>query len=749
MLRSRECRGHPLLRAARPALPPLPPRLASFFALPFAFLLALLPSPQAAAEEGPGPQLPAVTVSAGRGSALQDLDVSTTVIDRDEVRQAPQATTEQLVNRIPGVFTLNQPGGQMHPTAQVFSIRGFGTTTNVNTLVMVDGVPVNDPFFRTVDWGQIPKESTERIEVIRGGGATSLWGNLAMGGVVNIVTREPQPGERRVSASYGSFDSSTLDGAVTLLANDRLRLGLDAGLASSDGYWQVPAQFRNPYMATTTSRADNLSLGAVFTPSPASRYYLKAIAHRSQEHGLVWSIAGNEWHNHRIVAGGTTRLDAGGSVNLAAWLGRAGMDTTNAGQTPAFSIFAPQAGVPFVSQVEQARYRSAGGSAFYQRDIGTLKDLKIGLDLRTIKADDTLDLFGPAAQTAAIVARGEHRFAGVFAQGTWRPEKTPLDVTVGLRQDYWQAANAGVEGIILSSGSLLSNPLADTRYHRFDPRIGLRYFATPELIVRAAAYRNFAAPGMNQMYRSFVSGTSYTATNPDLVPQTNVGKEIGLDYARAGLDLSLTLFDNALEHFIDFAPLCTTAAACNPLIAGTGLAANSVTRVNQYVNAGSAVFRGAEVLGRYRAGDALQFSAGFTRTQAYLTKSAYTTPAATPPDPVNKQIGQVPKWIATLGATWKATPALTVGAQLKSFPAYWNNTAHTQRNDGATLVDVGASYRLGKTVELWGSIQNLFDRRYDDQGLTYTTIEGSTVSSSGIPALGIPRWVTVGVRTSF
>jgi len=161
------------------------------------------------------------------------------------------------------------------------------------------------------------------------------------------------------------------------------------------------------------------------------------------------------------------------------------------------------------------------------------------------------------------------------------------------------------------------------------------------------------------------------------------------------------------------------------------------------------VFRGAEVLGRYRAGDALQFSAGFTRTQAYLTKSAYTTPAATPPDPVNKQIGQVPKWIATLGATWKATPALTVGAQLKSFPAYWNNTAHTQRNDGATLVDVGASYRLGKTVELWGSIQNLFDRRYDDQGLTYTTIEGSTVSSSGIPALGIPRWVTVGVRTSF
>lgn len=84
--------------------------------------------------------LPNVTVSAGRGSSLQDMDVSTTVMTRDQIEQAPQTTLDQLVGRIPGAFVLQQPAGQLHPTAQVFSIRGFGTTTNVNTLLMIDGV---------------------------------------------------------------------------------------------------------------------------------------------------------------------------------------------------------------------------------------------------------------------------------------------------------------------------------------------------------------------------------------------------------------------------------------------------------------------------------------------------------------------------------------------------------------------------------------------------------------------------------
>jgi outer membrane receptor protein involved in Fe transport len=705
-------------------------------------------TPAHAADPAVGTLAP-VTVSAGRGSTLEDMDVSTTVITREQIEQAPQTTVEQIVGRIPGAFVLQQPAGQLHPTAQVFSIRGFGTTTNVNTLLMIDGVPVNDPYFRTIDWGQIPKDQIERIEVIRGGGATSLWGNLAMGGIINVVTREPQPGEKRVSLGYGSYNTMTMDAAATLVANDRVRVGLNLGSTRSDGYNQTPAEYRNPNMVPTEWGTDNVMLTTVLTPAAGSRYYLKAIAHTSKEAGLVWRGTRNDWETYRLVGGGTTKLAAGGSTHVSGWIGKGEMDTTNAGQNPAYSNLAPTVGVPFVSQIEQAKYRSAGGSAFYQNDFGALRDVKIGIDARLIKADDALNLYSASAQTAAITARGEHKFQGLFAQGTYRPDKVPLDITLGLRQDYWQASNASVNGTILATNSALANPVADTSYSRFNPRLGVKVFVTPELVARAAVYRNFAAPGMNQMYRSFVSGTSYTATSPNLVPQTNFGKEIGLDYVRPGVEIAFTVFDNTLDNFIDFAPLCTTAATCNPLIAGAGLAANSVTRVNQYVNAGTAVFRGAELLGKFDVSPRVRLNGGVTHTQAYLTSSAYTTPTATPPDPTDKQIGQVPKWIATFGGTWQATDTLALAAQIKAFPSYWNNTAHTQKNDGAVLLDLGATYRLNKTVQLWASVQNLANRRYYDQGPTTTTIEGSTVATSSIPALGMPRIITAGVRASF
>ena len=692
-----------------------------------------------------------VTVTAARGSRLQDLDISTTVLRREQIEQAPETTVEQIVNRIPGVFALNQPSGQLHPTSQVFSIRGFGTTTNVNTLLMVDGVPANDPYFRTIDWRQIPKEAIERIEVIRGGGASSLWGNLAMGGIVNIVTRDPQPGERRLSLSAGSFGTWSADAGFTLLSTETLRLGLLAGASGSDGYQQTPAAYANPRMAPTASRSDDVALSAVFTPSPDARYDARLSLHRARESSLVWDLARNAWDGYKLSAGGSLRLAApGSSLNASAWIGRSEMDTTNAGQALAYSNAAPAAAVPYVSQVEAARYRHAGGSVFLQTRFGALSDVKAGVDARRIAADDDLALYGATAPTAAIVARGEHRFLGLFAQGTWRPlDEAPLDITVGLREDLWQARDAGVGGRILTNGSTLSNPVPDTSAQRFNPRLGLKYLVDEHWALRAAAYRNFAAPGMNQMYRSFVSGSSYTATSPTLKPQTNVGREIGLDFQRPGLGVSFTAYDNRLDGFIDFAPLCTTAADCNPLIAGTGLAAGSVTRVNQYVNAGRARLRGAELLGRWQATPTLSIDGGISRTSAYLVSSDYTTPAATPPDPVGKQLGQVPPWTANLGLQWRALPGLTLSLQGKAFPPYWNNTAHTQRNDGAALLDLGLSWALRPGLTLWASVQNLTDRRYFDQGLTATTIEGSTIATSSIPALGQPRLLSAGLRQQF
>lgn len=721
---------------------------------PFAAAAALLLATAAAASDSPAPidtsepAMPVVTVSAGRGTSLAKMDLATTQLDRAQVEQMPETAVEQILNKLPGVFARQEPSAMIHPTGQVFSIRGFGTTTNVNTLVMVDGIPVNDPFFRTIDWGQVPLEGVERVEVIRGGGAATLWGNLAMGGIVNIVTRRAAPDERRITASIGSFGTKSVDAAATLLATPALTLGISGGWRDSDGYQLTPVQYRSPYMGRTGSRTDNLALTADITPGDADRIYVKLLAHRSHTDGLQWSIMRSDWYKYQLSAGGSHTL-AAGALHWNGWAGRGVMETENASATPAFSILVPGVGVPYLAQIEAARYRTQGGSAFFQTDAGEWRDIRVGVDLRRISADDHINVYGPTALRAAVVNEGVHRFAGVFGQATWRPRALPLDVTAGLREDWFQTRSGSLHGTV--DGHPAQTDLDDRDYHHFSPRLGAKYYLDGGFNLRGAWYRNFAAPGMNQMYRSFASGSSYTATNPDLVPQTNVGRELGIDYAGHGVNVALTAFDNLLKNYIDYAPLCTTVAACNPQLAGTGLAPGSTATINRYVNAGDAVLQGLELITGWQVNRAWELHGGATRTRAFLRSSRYATipSAAAPAVPEHEQMGQVPRWIATAGARWQASAALDLSLEVKAFPDYWYNTAHTTLNGGATIADVGFTYRLRRGIDLFGSVQNIGSRAYYDQGLAYTTPEGSTISPGTVPQRGQPLSATLGVRMRF
>ncbi|WP_311965937.1 hypothetical protein, partial [Acinetobacter baumannii] len=91
-----------------------------------------------------------------------------------------------------------------------------------------------------------------------------------------------------------------------------------------------------------------------------------------------------------------------------------------------------------LAQAEQARYRTEGASLFAQADAGSWKEVRVGIDLRRIRAQDHIAVFGPQVQRAALLNAGEHRFAGLFAQGSWRPSDMPLDLTLGLREDFFQ-----------------------------------------------------------------------------------------------------------------------------------------------------------------------------------------------------------------------------------------------------------------------------------------------------------------------
>ncbi len=675
--------------------------------------------------------LPSVTVSASKGSTLDDMDLSTTSLSRKQVEQAPETTVDQIVNKIPGVYTPMVSTFALHPTSSIVSIRGFGNAFGTKTLVLVDGVPINDGYFRTVDWSLVPKGRVDQIEVIRGGGATSLWGNLAMGGVIDIITKEPQPGEKTLDVSYGSFNTRTADAAITLVSTPVLKVGLTASTYHTDGYNLTPEQYRNASNVATSGFANNVALSFYLTPDAASKYYLEIYDHDKHEDGLVYANAKNTWERYGLRAGATRKLDDGSSLNAYMWLDRTNFSTQNATQTGGYSLSTPTLGYSYVSQIEYSPYKTGGGSVYWQKDIGPIHDLKVGIDYRYLGVDDQNNLYNVAGtNTSSFTAHGQHQFFGLFSQGTYRASSIPLDVTLGLRGDYWRASNASIVGQSLAGS--LNQQLGNADKLTFNPRLGAKYYFDNGLDLRAAVYKDFSAPGMNQMYRSYVSGGTYNATNPNLVPETNVGEEIGWDLKRDTYNVSFTAFHNRVSNYIDYPTLCSTAASCAGFVAGTGL--SSITSVRQYQNVGKATIMGAELFGDVKVLPTLTLKSGLTYTEAYLTES--NSPATSP---THNQIGQIPHWVWTGGASWQALPALTLTAQVKAWTGYWYNTAHTVRNGGAAVIDLGASYHVNKTVELYGLIENLGGNLYYDTGA-----QGATTP----PQLGQPFSIFGGIRVT-
>src|SRR2546427_121399 len=136
---------------------------------------------------------------------------SVTVLTREDIRLSPSQTLDDLLRQVPG-FSLFRRSSSLvtHPTTQGLSLRGVGPSGTSRALVLVDGIPVNDAFGGWVYWDRIPLQGIEQIEVVRGGGS-SVWGNYALGGVVQVLSRRPVERAVYFDGSYGTQNTMNFD----------------------------------------------------------------------------------------------------------------------------------------------------------------------------------------------------------------------------------------------------------------------------------------------------------------------------------------------------------------------------------------------------------------------------------------------------------------------------------------------------------------------------------------------------------
>ena len=133
---------------------------------------------------------------------LSNSPVKVDVISKDEIQLLSQSTIAQALNFIPGVVVVrNQKDGYN------IQMQGFDGD---NVLVLLNSQPLISPTGSSVDLDQISAQNIEQIEVIRGA-ASVMYGSSAMGGVINIITKETDENQVQFSYEIGSYNTNAIE----------------------------------------------------------------------------------------------------------------------------------------------------------------------------------------------------------------------------------------------------------------------------------------------------------------------------------------------------------------------------------------------------------------------------------------------------------------------------------------------------------------------------------------------------------
>ena len=157
---------------------------------------------------------------------------STTVITEEGINNSTARNIPDLLRTEAGVHVTDTGGNKRNMTVD---LRGFGETAALNTLVLVDGRRVNQADLSGTDWTQIPLDRVKKIEIIRGGRGSVLYGDNASGGVINIITKEGETLKAGAGAAAGSFETYK-GNAYFSGGSGNLYYSVNGSYLTSDGY---------------------------------------------------------------------------------------------------------------------------------------------------------------------------------------------------------------------------------------------------------------------------------------------------------------------------------------------------------------------------------------------------------------------------------------------------------------------------------------------------------------------------------
>lgn len=634
-----------------------------------------------------------IVVTATRGAERLPSAASSTVLTSAELSNMAAGALDDALRSTPGFTLFRRSSSRVaNPTTQGVTLRGVSGSGASRTLVLADGVPLNDPFGSWVYWNRIPLAAVDRVEVVRGA-TGDLYGAGALGGVVQLLTVQPSRTRARATFDGGSHD--TFRGSLFAAAekNGWNASGAYEGVRT-DGVYVVASEVRG--VADRRANSD-YKTGFATVGKRGNDWHVSARGAAYSEdrgNGTVVQVNNTDWKQFSFDAGGVV----GGGVFELHGVGSA----QDYYQT--FSFVAPGRATERLTFEQFIDTSHRGVNAQWTRPIDKLT-LIVGGDYRHTHAlQDELRyalVAGVNTPSGPFVSGGTENVAAAYARANIAATDA-LTFEIGARADSWK-----------SEPEDPAQPSKDVTY--VSPR-GAMSLRAGRFHVQASAYYANRTPSLNELHRRFAVGNQVTNANPLLDPETLTGVEGGVLTRFARASIRATAFFNDLDG----------------AIANVTLSRTPTQIIRQRQNSDTIRATGLEIELDSRLTNTLSASGQVVFTSSHF-RGSVATPALR-----DKQVPQVPKAQGRVALTWADPRWLTAATQFRFSGKQFDDDLNTPAFvlGSYAVWDATVSRAIVRGLNGFLAVENILDEEYD-------------TGRTPLRSIGWPRTVRVGARITW
>jgi iron complex outermembrane receptor protein len=621
----------------------------------------------------PQNQLDAVIVTATRfADDALSAPIGTRVITAEQIADSTATTLPELLGKLSGAHVRNNSGS---PNLQI-DLRGFGITGDQNTLVLLDGVRLNQIDLSPTRLSAIPLESIERIEILPGGGAVQ-YGGGATGGTINIISKQPDASAHSASlgVGIGDYDTNRMRGSVST-AGREWGLTLSAEDFKSDNYRDNNAVDQQNVLGNLRwQRADNrlaLTFG-MDRQSLGLPGYRNALQLKTDRDGT------DQPDSHSHLEGEFATLSAHTAVRQ--WEFEADASYRDGSNRARFiyplsnSSYYPQSEFTDIGFSPRARWSNDSvlpirwviGVDWYDRDWQS--------------ESQSFSAFGPFPSAADA----EQKSRALYTQ-------LAIDLTPSTRLNLgWRAQRVDTTQRNIPPSAYAKEEESNTLYAR---ELGLRQGL-------GAGWSAYARLGSSFRIASVEENNAFAFTGTLLKPQTSDEVEGGVEYRNARLRTTLSVYEMRLKNEIAFMPLVPPFGGNSNL---------SPTRR-----------QGVDLSAAWQALPTLELSGRLSWIDASFRKGSYGGV-----DVSGNDVPLVPKRLASAQATWQfmAHTKFALSYTYVGEQRYDNDQANRFRHMPTyDLVDMRLSREIGHWL-LALNVNNIFDTEYYSYAIVPTVGNG-------------------------